>query len=185
MPVILTHGAAGHDVSHPGGGDTGGGYCEGVRSERAASGRVARWVLLACTVLGLAAMHTLGHGNSHAGAGHGEPADTPMVAMAAPMTVLTAVIAVVPADVVAGEGCGQRCHLGGGSDRHRDDMAMFTVCLAVLAAFGIAVLLTSLSRSRPGPARSRAHRRTRWVASRAPPGSGAGLRLAAVSVMRR
>lgn len=53
-------------------------------------------MLLACTIRGPAAMHSLGHGNSHADAGPGEPADNPVVAMARPMTVLTAVIAAVP-----------------------------------------------------------------------------------------
>lgn len=33
-------------------------------------GRVARWVLLACTLFGLAAMHTLGHGGMHGPATH-------------------------------------------------------------------------------------------------------------------
>jgi hypothetical protein len=32
-----------------------------VRDEAVAAGRMARWLLLACTLLGLAAMHTLGH----------------------------------------------------------------------------------------------------------------------------
>lgn len=171
-----------------------------MRSERVPAGRIARWLLLACTILGLAAMHSLGHGSSHTGAGHGEHASAaghgkqlsaaPAFAavmsepMAASMTAFAAVLAAAPA-AVAGGGCSGDCHGAGGPGRHDDDISGFSVCLAVLAAFGIAMLLAWLRLRTPVPTGALAHPSARWATLRAPPTAGAGLRLAALSVMRR
>ena len=173
-----------------------GGYRKRVRSEQVAAGRIARWLLLAGTVIGVAAMHSLGHGSSHTVAGHdrqhstaahGEPLSA-MSAFAAAMsgstTALTAVLTATPAAVTGGV-CSGECHLAGGPGRHRDDMLGFSVCLAVLAAFGIAVLLAWLRPSTSASAWARARTPVLWVASRAPPRAGAGLQVAALSVMRR
>ena len=165
-----------------------------MRSERVAGGRAARWLLLACTILGLAAMHSFGHG-SHTGgghdpqpaaAGHGEQlpgAPAPAVAMSPSMTAFTAVLVAMPVAVTGG-GCSGECHGAGGPGRQRDDISAFSVCLAVLAAVGIAVLLAWLRLRTPALAGPRTRPAARWVASRAPPRAGAGLQVAALSVMR-
>jgi hypothetical protein len=196
MPVILTRRRDLRRVSRTpcGWRRMGAGYREGVRSERVAAGRTVRWLLLACTVLGLAAMHSLGHG-SHADGGHGEqlsaaghgesPSGAPafVAAMSQVEAAFTAVLAAAPA--VLGGACSGDCHgAAGGSGRPRDDMSGFTVCLAVLAAFGIAVLLAWLRLRTPAPAWARGLPPARWVASRAAPPAGVGLQVAALSVMR-
>jgi hypothetical protein len=167
-----------------------------VRSEQAAAGRIARWLLLACTIIGLAAMHSLGHGSSHTGAGHDKQPSTAAhgerlsavpafaAAMSGSMTALTVVLTAAPAAMTSGV-CSGDCHLAGGPSRHRDDLPGFSVCLAVLASFGIAVLLAWLRLSTPAPAWARARTPVLWVASRAPPRAGARRRVAALSVMRR
>jgi hypothetical protein len=152
-------------------------------------------LLLACTVLGLAAMHSLGHGSHTSGghgqqpiaAGHGEQlpgAPAVAVPMSQSMTAFTAVLAAMPAAVTGG-GCSGECHGAGGPGRQRDDISGFSVCLAVLAAVGIAVLLAWLRLSTPARIWAGARTPARWIASRAPPRAGTGLRLAALSVMRR
>lgn len=161
-----------------------------MRNERVATGRIARWLLLACTILGLAAMHSLGHG-SHADGGHGEHAtaaghgsSSGAPAFAAAMSeTFTAVLMAAPTAVTGGA-CSGDCHGAGGPGRPRDDMSGFSVCLAVLAAFGIAVLLAWLRVRTPARIAVPAHRSLRWARVRAPPTAGTGLRVAALSVMR-
>ncbi|GIJ49623.1 hypothetical protein Val02_65090 [Virgisporangium aliadipatigenens] len=134
-----------------------------MQRARETLGRYARWILLACTLLGVAAMHTLGHIDG--GHGHGTP------------SAGTVVMADVAADC-AGDGC-----LGG---HHRDEhMPMsWSVCLAVVAGLAVATLLLwsiaarGRSASRPVDAP-----RIPWH-SRGPPLPGAGLVLATTSVLR-
>ncbi|GAA1758159.1 hypothetical protein GCM10009681_31730 [Luedemannella helvata] len=135
-------------------------------------GRVARFVLLCCTALGVSAMHTMGHhGPDHLAAGHlGAPHSAPH-AGAVPDG------AVVPP---AGEGTLARDAPG-----PRDGLPAWSVCLAVLAAVGLAVLAALVVRGArqvapeaPSPAAGRAR------PARGPPGRGCGLRLATVAVMR-
>ncbi|WP_157740054.1 DUF6153 family protein [Micromonospora narathiwatensis] len=148
-----------------------------MRTEAAlTTGRWVRLLLLLCTLVGLAAMHTLGHG-AHGAAGRSGGHDGGHIggrpAAAAPTMV---------------ESCpGDGCHAGvlplrdlGG------DPSGWSVCLAVLGAFAVALLVAVLLRagSRPGgltlggPARAAR-------GPRAPPPRPYGLRLATASVLRR
>lgn len=141
-----------------------------MQAQAAAAGRIARWVLLACTLVGLAAMHSLGHGAAHSAvmsAGHASG-----VVMSMPAVV---------EDCPDGH-CRQLT--GSGPGRH-DDLPAWGVCLAVLAGLGITALLAWLllavrAGSQAGPPPGRACP----GASRAPPRPGVGLRLARASVLR-
>ncbi|GAA1803499.1 hypothetical protein GCM10009682_26680 [Luedemannella flava] len=131
-------------------------------------GRLARFMLLCCTALGVSAMHTMGHeGPGHLAAGH----------HAAPAHA---------APVDAMPDCADPCVTARESPAEPGgDWAFWSVCLAVLAAVGLAALLALAlrgARSRPSA--------LRWISrvgpptGRGPPRSAHGLRLAAVSVMR-
>lgn len=139
----------------------------GQRTETA--GRLARWLLLSCTLFGLAAMHTLGH------VGPGVATHDPGAAMTvAPGGVheRTAVSAGDPADCPDGHCDG---HGPGG----------WSVCLAVLGGLAALVLLAALltwSASRRSRARTRGAGGP--AASRGPPRRPAGLTLASVAVLR-
>ncbi|MET8906530.1 hypothetical protein [Micromonospora sp. NPDC004551] len=136
----------------------------------AVSGRWARILLLLGTLVGLTAMHTLGHG------GH-EPAERP-VAHAVGHTGGAATLA-----DCTGDGCPVRAlpltHPGG-------DPSGWSVCLAVLGAFAVVLLLAVLLRagSRGGFPAVRGPRRPA-AGPRAPPPRPHGLRLATTSVLRR
>ncbi|WP_144124547.1 hypothetical protein [Catellatospora sichuanensis] len=158
------------------------------RLSTARPGRTARVLLLLATLVGLAAMHTLGHG----GAAHA--AMTPMpghgTAPAAEGTAagMTATVAAMAAHVeaVPQEGCpdGHCARLLVPPGRHTAGMDWWDLCVAVLTALGVLLLLFWLlgvvSRRHPaGPSRARA-----GAASRGPPVRGLGLTLATVSVMR-
>ncbi|MFU8870893.1 DUF6153 family protein [Micromonospora sp. SL4-19] len=141
-------------------------------TQTAMTGRWVRLLLLLCTLVGLTAMHTLGHG-AHASAGHaiahgeGHP---------------------VAGSVGVVEDCsGDGCH--GSALPLRDlggDPSGWSVCLAVLGAFAVALLVAVLLRARSrvaaptlgGPYRAAA-------GPRAPPPRPYGLRLATASVLRR
>jgi hypothetical protein len=132
--------------------------------------RIARLVLLACTLFGLSAMHTIGHG----GVGHVGHPDEPRVA---------AMGTAFAAGDAASDGC--ECDhaamqpLGGGG------MSGWGLCVAVLGALAVAVLLAALllravtGRHPPRTARGPCSR-----APRAPPVLPFGLTLATVSVLR-
>ncbi len=140
-----------------------------MQSQAAGAGRIARWVLLTCTLLGLASMHSLGHGGHSLGHGGGHS-----VAMSADHPVV--------------ESCPHgHCRQVSGSGQGRDDdLPAWSVCLAVLAGLGITALLAWLllavgTGSRAGLPPGR----VQPAGSRAPPRPGVGLRLARVSVLRR
>lgn len=146
-------------------------------------GWVARWVLLACTLFGLAAMHTLGHAGMH-GPGMGES-----TGHSAGMQVLgsTAVMQAV-ADGVTGDGdggcAGDGCAHWGSRHGGGGDMAGWSVCVAVLTGFAIFLLLALLwsritARKTP-PCRGA----DSAGGARSPPIRHVGLVLARVSVLR-
>ena len=205
MPVILTPAGQmavlGVRRRVQRGADTRGGYGDGVRVDGAVTGRVTRWLVLTCTVIGAEAMDTLGHARSHTGgphaAGHsapgsvlaGQPARVSAQAGAghgtASLAVLTATVVALVDKVVhgcPGDGC---AHAQPGPEPGRHEPPTWGVCLAVLAALSAAVLVAWLMIGRA----TRATVAVRQVAgplgeSRAPPRRGFGLQLASVSVMR-
>jgi hypothetical protein len=178
----------------------------GVRRTAASTGgRWARLVLLLCTLVGLAAMHTLGHGGhdaaahpaAHAAARHvAEPVIRQVVAERAEPVMRQAggehsgavraigpVLGTVAGRVAdcAGDGCGRvLASPAGPSGGH---LPAWSVCLAVLTAFAVLLLVAVLARRRPvgGWATPAA---PRVPEPRAPPPRPVGLRLAA-SVLRR
>jgi len=134
----------------------------------AIGGRVARLVLLACTLFGLAAMHTLGHGATH----HGEPA--------AAVTLFSVATPAAPHD------CGaDGCDRAAAARMPGHGMNGWDLCVAVLSAFAIAALVAALlltaaaSRSARRPPGDPGRR-----SPRAPPTLSFGLTLATVSVLR-
>ncbi|MGY0006766.1 DUF6153 family protein [Micromonospora sp. I033] len=135
----------------------------------AVTGRSVRLLLLLCTLVGLTAMHTLGHGG-HASAG--QPA-----AHAAGHTG--------EASTAAGcvdDGCPVRAlpltHPGG-------DPSGWSVCLAVLGAFAVVLLLAVLPRAGPRGAAPAAGGVLRLATGPRAPPRPHGLRLATASVLRR
>jgi len=147
----------------------------GVRQQQTSmAGRLARWALLACTLVGLAAMHSLGHnGGVHASVMLAEAHRASAMALVADR-----------AGDCAGDGCTHLSALPGGGG---DDMPAWSVCLAVFSGFAVVVLLAAavLATAR------RYHPAGVWfggpgVGPRAPPGPlPVGLTLATVSVLRR
>ncbi|MET7951952.1 DUF6153 family protein [Micromonospora sp. NPDC005324] len=137
----------------------------------ARTGLLVRFVLLACTLVGLAAMHSLGHDpvmSMRSAAGHADHA------------------AGQPAPPAA-HGCGSdSCDhpsaspLGHGTGH----LPGWQVCLALVAAVGLAVALGVLLLARTSHARLRQRPRRRAASSRAPPAPRIGLHLASVSVLR-
>ncbi len=144
------------------------------------TGRWVRLLLLLCTLIGLAAMHTLGHGAHGSGgpgsAGHrtGHPAAEHVAAPAG-----MALAAGCPGDGCRPDAVLPLGHLGG-------ELSGWSVCLAVLGTFAVALLVAVLLRlgSRPvGPAARGSVRLS--PGPRAPPPRPLGLRLATASVLRR
>jgi hypothetical protein len=130
-------------------------------------GRIARLALLACTLFGLAAMHTIGHsGMAHA---------------AQPTHQFSTTPALGPSDDCAGDGCVHPAALPGGGGAQMDRWGL---CVAVLSAFAIAILLAGLLLTATGrfPLRSGDDRRR--SAPRAPPTLPLSLTLATASVLR-
>jgi hypothetical protein len=166
---------------------------------RTATARPAGWwarlLLLACTLLGLAAMHTIGHG-THSVASHPDGhaaalSQRAMVAQAAlPEAVPTAHGAApeaVPAVHVAGP-VSFAGHVGAvalPADQPGTAPSGWSVCLAVLGAFTVALLLATLLFGRAHHAVATRHSSRPTRGPRAPPPRPVGLRLATVSVLRR
>jgi hypothetical protein len=141
-----------------------------VKSAGAVSGHVARLLLLACTVLGVAALHTIGHTGLTGPGGH-----RPAAASAVP--------AIVAGDLgdCDGDGC---LHLAAGPAGAADTSRWWEVCVAVLSALAagaLAVRLWALLRGAAvtvaGPFRWRPPPRTAC-------GPTAGLILATTVVLR-
>ncbi|MEU5725197.1 hypothetical protein [Micromonospora sp. NPDC047738] len=169
------------------------------------TGPWVRLLLLLCTLVGLTAMHTLGHGThapggpgDHAAADHAAPPaaaaghGAPPAAVAGPVT-LPAAVAGMAGDC-PGDGCGPARMLQLTDAQARllplgdpgGDRPGWSICLAVLGAFAVTLLVALLLR-----AGSRTYGPAARVALRAAPGPRAppprpyGLRLATVSVLRR
>jgi len=145
------------------------GYRGRVLGDVAVSGRVARLVLLACTLFGLAAMHTIGHGGVDHVGHHDEPR---AVAVGMAFAVGDA----------ASDGC--ECDHAAMQPLGGSGMSGWGLCVAVLGALAVAVLLAALLlRAVTGRHPLRAARDP-GRAPRAPPVLPFGLTLATVSVLR-
>lgn len=128
------------------------------------AGRVARWLLLSCTLFGLALMHTIGHTGQH----HHPDAT-------APVAVSLDVPTLVPAECPAGHCDG---HGSGG-------MSGWSVCVAVLGGLvAVALLAALVAWVLSGRGRARAEAGGQPRAPRGPPRRAAGLALASVAVLR-
>lgn len=162
------------------------------------AGPWARLVVLLGTLLGLAAMHTLGHGAHASGA---DPAAHPVAGHAVSAAAAMGTTADCP-----GDGCGH--HAAGPARAAGPATAVlplayaparvlplgdpggepsgWSVCLAVLGAFAVVLLIAVSLRAgsrASGPA-PRGALRPAW-GPRAPPVRPYGLRLVAASVLRR
>ncbi|MBM0259610.1 hypothetical protein [Micromonospora sp. 4G55] len=165
----------------------------------------ARLLLLACTVLGLAAMHTIGHG-THSVASHPDghaavsqrvmlaqaalPEAVPVAHGAAPEAVPAAHAAAPEAVPVAQVAlavsfAGQGDAVALPADQPGGAPSGWSVCLAVLGAFTVALLLATLLLGRARPAVDTRHPSGPSRGPRAPPPRPVGLRLVTVSVLRR
>lgn len=133
---------------------------------------MARWLLLLCTVVGLTAMHTLGHAGMAGHDRHSPTADAP--------AVMAAAAAMVPsftaADACAGDHCPAAPRPGGD---------MWSVCLAILTGLGVIVLLAVLWFISARRTAGAGDRRVRaGLPARSPPRSVAGSTLTATTVLR-
>ena len=145
-----------------------------VRGQQTSTaGRPARWALLVCTLLGLAAMHSLGH--------HGDAHPSMILAEGHHASVM-----VGAADSRAAPCADGGCVFLGAAPGGGNDTPAWSVCLAVLGGLAVVALLGALL-----PASRRANPAGIVLAgsgldSRAPPGLWPlGLTLATVSVLRR
>ena len=142
-----------------------------VTSAPAVGERLARLLLLALTVLGVAALHTIGH------AGITELDHHPSLAAAA-ATAAAAVSAPIPGDRdgCEGDGCTHQVAMPAGAG---DTSRGWQVCLAVLSVLAIGALASGLRWRGCGPAVGATERR------RPPPHTTAlGLTLAVGAVLR-
>ncbi|WP_432831337.1 DUF6153 family protein [Dactylosporangium sp. CA-092794] len=139
-------------------------------------GRAARLALLLATLLGLTAMHTLGHAGPHLAGDHRHP---PVAEHAAVMPVAAALSAAVTG--CAGGGCADMLL---GSGHGHGGMDGWAVCLAVLVAFAVIVLTAMLLARRGATTTAAGLRAARHAGPRAPPPRPFGLALATVSVLR-
>jgi hypothetical protein len=140
--------------------------------------RVARWMLLLSTLVGLATMHTLGHTaarpnpHSHATVILGPPA-TMASADAAGGTAVRAVPTAMTADC-PDDGCGGHRHGG---------MTGGELCVAILGGLAVAVLLAAFLRLRAGHHIGGDAQRSPSGGPRPPPRS-AGPSLVSIAVLR-
>jgi hypothetical protein len=143
--------------------------------------RSARWLLLACTLFGLATMHTLGHAGMQMHPHHNHGAELAAVAPVASTPGSGTHNEV--AEPAIGGFCNGGCAHAPTPSPH-DGMAGWGVCLAVLGAVAILTLLAMLvspSRRWERPASVA----DPWaVVARGPPARPAGLSVAALSVLR-
>lgn len=106
-----------------------------VKTAVATTERIARLVLLACTVLGLTALHTIGHA---AITGTDRPAA--ILSAAEPGLVLLAA-APPDGDGCGNDGCTHQSVMPGGA---HDTSQRWEVCVAVLSVLAVGVLLAAL-----------------------------------------
>ncbi|MGI5519914.1 DUF6153 family protein [Micromonospora sp. CA-259024] len=137
----------------------------------ARAGLLVRFVLLASTLIGLAAMHSLGHDPIASMRSDGGHASHTAAQPAPP----------------AAHGCdSDNCDhpsatpLGHGNAH----LPGWQVCLAIVTAVGLTVALGALLLARTSHARPRQRPSRRAPSSRAPPVPHVGLHLASVSVLR-
>ncbi|MEH0843370.1 hypothetical protein V6U81_13385 [Micromonospora sp. CPCC 205711] len=170
----------------------------------AETGWWARLLLLACTLLGLAAMHTIGHGAHAEGAhpmAHGTHADGayPFVygahadqayplAHGAHADEAHLVGRGAHAEGAAAVGGCAGDHCAGAVASPAGDAGghphLWTVCLAVIGALAVTLLLAALLLGWTRPAVGDRGPSRPSPGPRAPPGRPLGLRLATVSVLR-
>ncbi|TCB99722.1 hypothetical protein E0H26_04000 [Micromonospora zingiberis] len=135
-----------------------------MRGDAATTGRWVRTVLLACTLFGLATMHSLGHDPMIGAAGHGSHAEAVPACADGHCTALAA-----PASEQPGHG----------------DGAGWGVCLAIAAGFALTVVLAVLLLRGTRGGRPRGRTPTPPAGGRAPPVfAPIGLTTASVSVLR-
>jgi len=149
------------------------------------TGRFARWLLLACTLFGLAVMHTVGHAgmqmhaHDHPGAQASSSLPGPTHDFGAMGTATTGTVATFVTSDICDGGCAHAPSSsphGGGTG--------WSVCLAVLGALAMVVVLIMLGARfrRRGPPTPDGGT---WAAvNRGPPVKPVGLALATVSVLR-
>jgi hypothetical protein len=147
-------------------------------------GRIARLVLLACTLFGLAAMHTIGHsGMAHAD--HHRDAGSAGSRQIVTLAIIAAGVSSMSpgdSDGCAGDGCMHQAAMSAGGDGQMDRWGL---CVAILTALAIGVLLVALLlRAAAGRSPPRSGRDRRRTLPRAPPWLPVGLTLATVSVLR-
>ncbi|MBQ1025143.1 DUF6153 family protein [Micromonospora sp. C95] len=140
-----------------------------MRGEAPINRRWLRLVLLACTLFGLAAMHSLGHDPLPATAGHGShSAPSPASSVDGCHDERCVALAVHPLEE-PGHG-----HSSG-----------WAVCVAIAAGFALAVVLVVGTPRRTRRTSPRDRRLTRALGGRAPPAFPMiGLTTASVSVLR-
>jgi hypothetical protein len=137
-------------------------------------GRAARWLLLLCTVFGLAAMHTLGHAGMQMSTsvhpGMDRTTSAVSISGAVPGTGIATVVSATPC---AGDDCG-----------HRGAMDGWSICVAILGGLAVMILVAALLRFKrtrgAGPGAALASFR----GPRAPPGRPPGLRAVSTVVLR-
>ncbi|MFF5215496.1 DUF6153 family protein [Micromonospora sp. NPDC000442] len=140
-----------------------------MRGEAATTGRWLRFVLLACTLFGLAVMHSLGHDPVLGAAGHGSHA---------------APISSTHVDGCHTEQCVAPAAQSTQEPGHGHPSG-WAVCVAIAAGVALAVVLTVRLLRRTRSVLPRDRRLTRARGARAPPDFPMiGLTTAAVSVLR-
>jgi hypothetical protein len=149
------------------------------RRRDAAARRLARLLLVACTVIGVAALHTIGHATA------GDEHTTIGSATSSAVAVLIAPSSLV-ADTTSDGGCdGDGCtHQIALPDSGRTGSSGWEVCVAILSALAVIVLAAGMHRLFPIIRLAEVASRRRpppfaWVT--APP---AGLTIAATAILR-
>ncbi|MFC4110209.1 hypothetical protein [Micromonospora zhanjiangensis] len=148
-------------------------------------GWLVRFVLLTATLIGLAAMHSLGHEPAMADH-HDRPGMSPITqTVLQPAAALTKTVAAM--SVAAPSGCaGDRCTgLSSASGDAPGNMPGWAVCLAVVGAFGVALALAAALLRRATVTTPGDRRQASVAVSRGPPACPRlGRRVAEVSVLR-
>lgn len=149
----------------------------------ATAGRIARWLLLACTAVGIAVMHTVDHAGMHRHIQVTSLADAgwPVVATAQSLATATTTLAGTGSTAVAVD-CAGCAHIAPAAPG-QSGMPAWCVCLAVLGGLAVVLAALLLARIRRGdePVATVA---ALPPAPRGPPPRQTGLTLATVAVLR-